>query len=378
VIPWLCETLSSHEGWGFLRVGTYISVRAAAALMTAFLLCLFCGKPVIEYLRRLKVGQQIRDDQGADAISLLEMHKEKAGRPTMGGILMIGALVVAAVLFGDWREPVFRLAVAMAVGFAAIGFVDDYRKVVHRNSAGLSARGKLVGQTVLACFLAIAMLTLHYETTHYAHLGRTGTDYIALPFIKDTVIPLGILFIPFVVLVLTFTSNAVNLTDGLDGLATGVTIPATLCFVVVAYVAGRVDMSSYLIIPHVQGGGELAVLMAALIGVCFGFLWWNGYPAIVFMGDTGSMMIGGLLGSVALLLKQEFLLLIVGGVYVVEALSVVLQVTSYKLRGKRIFRMSPIHHHFEKLLIPESRIMVRFWIVSALLALAGLSTLKLR
>ncbi|MDK2970786.1 MAG: phospho-N-acetylmuramoyl-pentapeptide-transferase [Candidatus Sumerlaeota bacterium] len=378
MIPWLAELLAGNESFSFLRVGSYITVRAAGALILSFGLSVLFGNRVIEYLRRLKVGQQIRDSQGDGAISLLEMHKEKAGRPTMGGVLMLGALLVSAIIFGDWREPVFRLAVGMAAGFAVIGFIDDYRKVVRKNSAGLSARGKLLGQTLLAAFLAIMMLTIHSGTTHYAHLGLTGTGYLAMPFLKDVVLPLGIFYIPFVILILMGTSNAVNLTDGLDGLATGVTIPATLCFAVVAYLAGRTDMSAYLIIPHVQGAGELAVLMAALIGVCFGFLWFNVYPAVVFMGDTGSMMIGGLLGSVAILLKQEVLLFIVGGVYVAEALSVILQVSSYKLRGKRLFRMSPIHHHFEKLLIPEPRIMVRFWIVSALLALAGLSTLKLR
>src|SRR5690606_11371307 len=287
---------------------------------------------------------------------------------------VLGSLVAAVLLFGDLREPVLLLSLAMALGFAAIGFVDDYRKVVHRNSKGLSARGKLFAQGGLGCAFGVLCLYLFNDVTTYSHAGRAGTDLLVMPFFKEAVIGLGVLYIPFSIFILTATSNAVNLTDGLDGLATGVTITATLCYGIVAYLAGRVDTSAYLLIPHVRGGGELGVLLAALLGGCFGFLWFNGYPAQVFMGDTGSMMIGGLLGSVALLLKQEFLLLIVGGIFVVEALSVIIQVTSYKLRQRRVFLMSPLHHHFERLGVAESHIIVRFWIVSALLAADALST----
>ncbi len=378
MLTFLARFFSDNDSVSFLRVFDYISVRAACALVAAFLISILLGDRTIDFLTRLKVGQQVRDDQGDGAISLKDMHAGKVGTPTMGGILMIGAIIGAVGLFGDWSQPVLQIAIAMALGYGAIGFIDDYRKVVHKNSAGLSARGKLTGQALLALFFAMTCMVLHPEITSYAHAGIKGSDFIVFPFFKDWFLPLGLLYIPFVVLVLTGTSNAVNLTDGLDGLATGVTITATLCFAVVAYLAGRVDMSAYLIIPHVVGGGELTVLLAALIGSCFGFLWFNGYPARVFMGDTGSMMIGGLLGSVALLLKQEFLLLIVGGVFVAEALSVIIQVTSYKWRQKRVFLMSPLHHHFERAGVPESHIIVRFWIVSALLALAGLSTLKLR
>lgn len=378
MLAWLAHWLSQNESLSYLRVGEYISVRAAGALITAFLVSVLFGGRLISFLRALKAGQFIRDDRGGDAISLKEMHAGKVGTPTMGGLLMIGAVVAAVLLFGDWSQPVLRLAVAMAIGYGAIGFVDDYRKLVKKNSDGLSARAKLFWQMLLAAGFCAIYMGLHGDMTAYSHKGITGSSFVVLPFFKDFVLNLGMMYIPFAMLILMGTSNAVNLTDGLDGLATGVTISATLCFGVVAYLAGRVDMSSYLIIPHVAGAGELTVLMSALIGSCFGFLWFNGYPAQVFMGDTGSMMIGGLLGSVALLLKQEFLLLLVGGVFVAEALSVIIQVTSYKWRQKRVFLMSPLHHHFERAGVPESHIIVRFWIVSALLALAGLSTLKLR
>jgi phospho-N-acetylmuramoyl-pentapeptide-transferase len=378
VIPWLISLIDRGDAPQWMLVFQYVTVRAMLALGFAFLVSVVFGDRVIAWLRALKVGQQVRDDRGADAISLKDMHAGKQGTPTMGGLLMLGSLVAAVLLFGDLREPVLLLSLAMALGFAAIGFVDDYRKVVHRNSKGLSARGKLFAQGGLGCAFGVLCLFLFNDVTTYSHAGRAGTDLLVMPFFKEAVIGLGVLYIPFSIFILTATSNAVNLTDGLDGLATGVTITATLCFGIVAYLAGRVDTSAYLLIPHVRGGGELGVLLAALLGGCFGFLWFNGYPAQVFMGDTGSMMIGGLLGSVALLLKQEFLLLIVGGIFVVEALSVIIQVTSYKLRQKRVFLMSPLHHHFERLGVAESHIIVRFWIVSALLAAAGLSTLKFR
>jgi len=378
VIPWLVDMLLRSGNADFAGVAGYITVRAACALLAAFLVSVMFGERAIGYLRRLKFGQQIRDDRGEGAISLKDMHAQKAGTPTMGGLLMLASIMMSALLFADWRQPVLQLAVAMMLGFAAIGFVDDWRKVSKKNADGLSPRAKLVAQNGLALFFGAAVVFLHGSLVQYEQGGTRDAAFVALPFLKDAVVGLGLLYIPYAMLVLAATSNAVNLTDGLDGLATGVTVTSTMCFGVAAYLAGHKALSSYLIIPHVVGAGELAVLLAALMGACFGFLWWNGYPARVFMGDTGSMMIGGLLGSVALLLKQEFLLLIAGGVFVAEAVSVILQVTSYKLRKKRIFLMSPLHHHFERAGVPESHIIVRFWIVSALLALAGLSTLKLR
>ena len=381
MILWLLDLLFGEKAPQWASFWGYISVRAGAALLVAFLFSVFAGDRLIAFLRQLKAGQPVRDDQGNGAISLKEMHASKVGTPTMGGLLMLAALMVATALFGDWSKPVLILAVAMAVGYAAIGFADDYKKIRKKDSGGLSARGKLILQGGLAAaFATIYVLVCGHVTTYNYYMGGTesAAGTLVFPFVKEWVIGLGIWYIPFAVVVLAGTSNAVNLTDGLDGLAAGVAISATLCFGIVAYMAGRADMSEYLLIPYVRGAGELTVLLSALIGACLGFLWFNGYPARVFMGDTGSMMIGGLLGAVALLLKQEFLLLIAGGVFVAEALSVIIQVTSYKWRQKRVFLMSPLHHHFERAGVPESHIIVRFWIVSALLALASLGALKLR
>jgi phospho-N-acetylmuramoyl-pentapeptide-transferase len=360
------------------NLAEYISVRAAGALILAFLLSLFLGERTILFLRQLKVGQFIRDSQGDGAISLKKMHEKKAGTPTMGGLLIAMTFSLSLLMFGDWGQPVLVLAFVTTIGFGLIGFVDDYRKVVKKQSEGLTTKEKLAGQTLLAlvfgffCFLSLENFVIYKEVE-----GFQFHD-VALPFVKTAVISMGPLYILYCYFVLTGTTNAVNLTDGLDGLASGVAISSALAFAVIAYLVGRVDTSAYLLIPYVIGAGELAVMMSALIGACFGFLWFNCYPARMFMGDTGSMLIGGALGAVALLTKQELLLLIVGGVFVAEAASVMLQVTSYKLTKTRIFLMSPLHHHFERLGWPESHIIVRFWMISALLALAGLSTLKLR
>lgn len=378
MIPFLADLLSGGEGVGGGRFFAYITVRAAAALLTAFLLTVLAGPAFIEAIKRRKVGQHIRTSSGENAVNLAEMHGGKAGTPTMGGILMLGSLLVACVLFSNWASPVVWLAIAMALGFGALGFVDDFRKFRGGRNEGLRAWEKIGAQVVLGMAFALLFVGGFPDLVRYEHLGYVGSDAVALPFLKSAFFPLGALFVPFAIFVLTASSNAVNLTDGLDGLAAGVASASALCLAVVAYLVGRTDMASYLMIPHVQGGGELTVILAGLVGACFGFLWFNSHPAQIFMGDTGSMMIGGLLGSSALLLKQEFLLVIVGGIFVAEAMSVILQVASVKLSGRRIFRMSPLHHHFERGGVPESKIIVRFWLVSALLALAGLSTLKLR
>ncbi len=364
----------------FLRVFEYNTVRAGLALSLAFGLSILLGPRVIGLLARMQMKQFVRDSQGENAISLATMHGHKAGVPTMGGVLMLVSILVATLLFGDLREPVLWLAIFGTLGYTGVGFADDFLKKVKKNSDGLSAWGKIVSQVAIGVIFAGGYLYFCGDLVVYTLDGesRTAADSVFLPFAKELVFPLGILFVPFVILVLTATSNAVNLTDGLDGLATGVTLSAALCFAIVAYLVGRVDASEYLILPYVRGAGELAVLLSALCGACLGFLWFNAHPAQVFMGDTGSMMLGGLLGSVALLMKQEALLVIVGGIFVAEAVSVILQVGSFKLRKKRIFRMAPLHHHFERGGIPESKIIARFWIVSALLALAGLVTLKMR
>lgn len=377
MIPYLADLLAQGNAEGG-RFFSYITVRAAAALLTAFVFTVLAGPSFIEAIKRRKVGQHIRKSSGENAVDLTEMHGGKAGTPTMGGLLMLVALLFACGLFSNWTSPVVWLAVAMAVGFGALGFVDDFRKFRGGRNEGLGGWEKIGAQVVLGGAFALLFVGGFTDLVRYDHVGYVGADAIALPFVKTAFFPLGALFVPFAIFVLTASSNAVNLTDGLDGLAAGVASASALCLAVVAYLVGRSDLASYLMIPHVQGGGELTVILAGLVGSCFGFLWFNSHPAQIFMGDTGSMMIGGLLGASALLLKQEFLLVIVGGIFVAEAMSVILQVASVKLSGRRIFRMSPLHHHFERGGVPESKIIVRFWLVSALLALAGLSTLKLR
>lgn len=380
MLEWLAGHLGKNPEYSFLRVFQYISVRAGLSLTVSFLFCLLFGNSIIARLRGLQAIQYIRNDQGEGAISLAEMHSKKSGTPSMGGVMILGGILSAVILFGQLETPVLWIAVLTMLGYCFIGFLDDYLKAVKKNSAGLSERAKLLLQGAFGMIFGAVLVYGCPEVISYSSgsAEASGPGFILIPFLKDALIPLGILYVPFAMLVLTATSNAVNLTDGLDGLAAGVTISATLCFALVSYLAGRTDASDYLIIPHVQGAGELTVLLAALCGACFGFLWFNAHPAQVFMGDTGSMMLGGLLGAVALLIKQEFLLLIVGGIFVAEAVSVILQVGSYKLRKKRIFRMAPLHHHFERGGVPESKIIARFWIVSALLALAGLVTLKIR
>ncbi len=384
MLEWLAGLAPDHGTWSFLRVFEFISVRAGLALGFSFLFCILFGPATIRFLRRLQAIQYIRISRGDDAISLDEMHGHKGGTPSMGGALMMAAVAASVLVFNELDQPVVWMALLTTLGFCALGFADDYLKVVKRNGHGLSSRAKLAGQVALGLAFAIVYTYVFPQLTSYETVAAggfvsvSGPDFLLVPFFKDVLVHLGLFYIPFAIVVLAATSNAVNLTDGLDGLAAGVTISATLCFALVAYLAGRTGDSSYLIIPHVRGAGELTVILAALTGACLGFLWFNSHPAEMFMGDTGSMMLGGLLGTVALLIKQEFLLLVVGGVFVIEALSVILQVGSYKLRRKRVFLMAPLHHHFERAGIPESKIITRFWIVSALLALVGLVTLKIR
>jgi phospho-N-acetylmuramoyl-pentapeptide-transferase len=382
----MLELLASHisedSPLSFLRVFGYITVRAGLALVCAFLFCVIFGRPLIERLKSLQALQPIRQSSGENARSLDQMHGSKRNTPTMGGLLMIGALALCVIVFSDWDSKVLWLAVFAGAGCSAVGFLDDYLKVVKKHHGGLHSRYKLLLQAILGMAFSAAFMYLMPDVVSYRidATGETmaGPEFLLIPFFKNLVLPLGIFYALFATLLLMGMSNAVNLTDGQDGLAAGVMISSTICFAVVAYLVGRSDATNYLFVPHVRGAGELAVLLSALCGACFGFLWWNSHPAQVFMGDTGSMMLGGVLGSVALLIKQEVLLLVVGGIFVAEALSVIIQVGSYKLRKKRVFEMAPLHHHFERIGIPESKVTARFWIVSALLALAGLVTLKFR
>ncbi|MEM7480433.1 MAG: phospho-N-acetylmuramoyl-pentapeptide-transferase [Acidobacteriota bacterium] len=345
------------------NVFRYITFRAAGAIVTALLLSLLLGPRFIRTLRAMSIGQNIRDVGP-------ESHQIKAGTPTMGGILILAALVVSTLLWANLTNFYVWIALAVTVAFAAVGFADDFLKVRRHRNLGLTARAKFAFQVLAAVGAALALRGL---PDAYAF-----SDSLALPFLKEVVLPLGILYIPFVVLILVGSSNAVNLTDGLDGLAIGVTLIAASTYAVFTYVAGNRVVASYLQVEYVAGAGEVAVFCAALVGAGVGFLWFNAHPAEVIMGDVGSLSIGAAIGIVAILAKQEIVLVLVGGIFVLEALSVILQVASFKLTGRRVFRMAPLHHHFELAGWAEPKIIVRFWILAAVFALIALSTLKLR
>ena len=357
---------------GFLKalnVFQYITFRAVAAAMTAFFLSLLFGPWLIRKMIGLKLGQPIRTQE--EVRELAALHGEKRGTPTMGGLLLLGSVVISTLLWARPTSPFVWLTLFAIVWLGALGFIDDYLKVKKKKSDGLSGRMKLLGQFALALIVTIFFLT-NPEINVQARS-------LYVPFYKEPVImDLGWLTFFFFALVIVGTSNAVNLTDGLDGLATGCTITAAFAYAVLTYAAGNLKIATYLQIPYYPQAAELSVLCMAFVGAGMGFLWFNCYPAKIFMGDTGSLAIGGAIGVVAICCKQELLLLVVGGVFVVEALSVILQVLSFKLTGKRIFRMSPIHHHFELKGWKENTVIVRFWILAIMCAFLGLATLKLR
>ena len=351
---------SLHGRYSALNVMKYITFRTLLAAILAFLLAFLFGPSLIRRLVALQVGQQIRADGPAS-------HQTKAGTPTMGGTLILFSLVLSTVLLGDLSNAYVWLMLAVTIGYGAIGFVDDWRKLHRRQSLGLTGREKLAAQFILA-FAAGAFL-----------LWKNGFDStMTTPFFKNVRPDLGWFYVPFAALVIVGASNAVNLTDGLDGLAIGPVMTTAGVYLTFCYVAGNAKWAEYLQVPHVPGAGEVAVFCGALLAAGLGFLWFNAYPAQMFMGDVGSLSLGAALGALALIARQELVLVIAGGVFVVEALSVILQVGSFKLRRRRIFRMAPIHHHFELLGWPEPQIIVRFWILSILCALLALSTLKLR
>lgn len=355
--------------WSPLRLFKYISFRALMAALTALVISLVLGPWVIRRLSELKLGQPIRTAE--EVHRLHDLHRQKKGVPTMGGVLIILSVVLGTALWARPDAMFVWAAMGVMVGLGALGFVDDYLKVVRKQSRGLSARAKIAGQAALA--LAVALLFTWHPAT------RDTAQKLMVPFYKHPLTAhLGLFFPAFACLVLIGTSNAVNLTDGLDGLAIGCTITVALVYTLIAYLSSNARFCAYLQIPHVPAAGELAVACAALVGASMGFLWHNCHPARVFMGDTGSLSLGGFLGVVALALKQEILLVVVGGVFVIEALSVILQVASFKLTGRRIFAMAPLHHHFELKGWSETTVVVRFWILSILFALVGLSSLKLR
>lgn len=351
---------SLHPSWSALNVMKYITFRTLLAAMVAFGLAFLFGPWLIRRLQSLQVGQQIRSDGPAS-------HQSKAGTPTMGGVLILFALLLATLLLADLTNFYVWLTVGVTLGFGVIGFIDDWRKLRKRQSLGLTGRQKLLAQIVLALLAGVVLFWRNdFDST------------VTMPFFKNLRPDLGWLWLPFATVVIVGASNAVNLTDGLDGLAIGPVMTVAGVYLAFTYIAGNVKLAEYLQVPHVAGAGEVAVFCGALMAAGLGFLWFNAYPAQMFMGDVGSLALGAALGTVALISKQEIVLVIAGGVFVLEALSVILQVASYKLRRRRIFRMAPIHHHFELLGWPEPQIIVRFWILSILCALAALSTLKLR
>lgn len=343
----------------FLNIFQYISFRSAYAAVTAILISFIFGQKVISFLRKIKMGQEVRHDGP-------ESHLKKSGTPTMGGILIILSTILSVIMWQDIESFYSWLVIGAFLAFGFLGFLDDYLKILRKSSDGLMARFKLIGQVTIA--LTVALLLYFHGSEEFTRL------YI--PFIKDHVLDLGIFMIPLVIFYIVGISNAVNLTDGLDGLATGLVLFATIALAVISYLSGRADFSDYLNIPFVQGGGELTVFLLALVGACIGFLWFNCYPAQVFMGDTGSLALGGVLGVISIILKKEILFLIIGGVFVIETVSVIVQVFWFKRTGKRVFKMAPIHHHFELLGWAESKVINRFWIIGGMLAILGLSMLK--
>jgi len=352
-----------HDSVGAFNVFRYITFRSAMATLTAMLVALLLGPGLIRRLGHFQIGQEIREEGPAS-------HHAKRGTPTMGGILIITAVIVPTLLWADLRNAFVWIAVASTLVFGGIGFADDYLKITRRRNLGLTIRVKFALQVVGAAALGVALLWM---------ASRSSFDTtLSFPFAKLFNPDLGWAYVLVVVLVLTGTANAVNFTDGLDGLAIGSVLIASATFTLLTYCAGHAIVAEYLGIPNVKGSGELTVFCGSMVGASLGFLWFNCHPAEVFMGDVGSMAMGGALGTIALLVKQEVLLILVGGLFVAEAVSVILQVGSFRLRGKRIFKMAPIHHHFELAGWSESKVVIRFWVIALIFSLLALATLKLR
>lgn len=345
----------------FFNIFQYISFRAAFAFITSLLIAFLLGPKTIRMMAKFKLGQVIRRDGP-------QSHLAKAGTPTMGGALMVFSMVFSVLLWQDFHEPLVWIVLFTAVGFSILGFLDDYLKISRKNSDGLQARFKFWGQIILA---SAVVLVLYFT-------GGEGTTLLYVPFYKGPVLDLGLFYLPFAVFLIVGFSNAVNLTDGLDGLCTGLMIIALIAFSLLSYLSGHAVFAEYLQIPRIPGGSELTVVIFALLGACVGFLWFNSHPAEIYMGDTGSLMLGATLGVFSLMLKKELLLVIVGGMFVMETLSVMIQVAYFKKTGKRVFKMAPIHHHFELLGWEETKVVTRFWIMGGMFAIMGLSTLKIQ
>ena len=360
MLVWLAEYLTQfHSGFNVFQ---YLTLRAILGVLTALTISFLVGPVMIRRLTRHQIGQAVRDDGP-------QSHLAKAGTPTMGGALILVAIAVATLLWADLGNRYVWVVLLTTLAFGVIGWVDDYRKVVHRDPRGLSARAKYFWQSVVALGVAFYL---------YTHAASPVETQLIVPFFKNVAIELGLFYVVLTYFVIVGTSNAVNLTDGLDGLAILPAVMVAGALGIFAYVSGHAGFSAYLGIPYIRETGEVVVFCGALVGAGLGFLWFNAHPAMVFMGDVGALALGAALGLVAVLVRQELVLVIMGGVFVMETVSVILQVASYKLTGRRIFRMAPLHHHFELKGWPESRVIVRFWIISVILVLIGLATLKIR
>ncbi|MFT5674913.1 MAG: phospho-N-acetylmuramoyl-pentapeptide-transferase [Paraglaciecola sp.] len=360
MLIWMAEWLQQFDA-GF-SVFSYLTLRAILSTLTALLMAVMIGPKMIRWLQHMQIGQMVRDDGP-------ESHLAKSGTPTMGGLLILAAIVISVLLWADLTNRYVWVTLFVVVTYGTIGFIDDYRKVVRKDPKGLIARWKYFWQSVIAIVVAFYL---------YSSQQNPAETALLVPFFKEVMPQMGLWFIVVTYFVLVGTSNAVNLTDGLDGLAIVPTIMVAGAFAIFAYATGNINFSAYLNIPYLPLTSELVVVCGAIVGAGLGFLWFNTYPAQVFMGDVGSLALGGTLGILAVLVRQEIVLFIMGGVFVIETLSVILQVGSFKLRGQRIFRMAPIHHHYELKGWPEPRVIVRFWIISLILVLIGLATLKLR
>lgn len=360
MLLWLTELLAQHLR--FFHVFQYLTLRTILATLTALTLALMVGPAMIRRLSRYHIGQSIRNDGP-------QSHLSKAGTPTMGGTLILLAVGVTTLLWGDLENHYVWVVLIVMIGFGIIGWMDDYRKLILKNSKGLPARWKYFWQSILG--LAAAGFLYHMASTPDA-------TSLLIPFLKNVMIPLGLGYVVLTYLVIVGSSNAVNLTDGLDGLAILPVVLVGGALGIFAYLTGNIAFAKYLAIPYISGAGEITIICGALVGAGLGFLWFNTYPAQVFMGDVGALGLGAALGVIAVIVRQEIVLFVMGGVFVMETLSVVIQVASFKLTGKRVFRMAPIHHHFELKGWPEPRVIVRFWIITVVLVLFGLATLKLR
>ena len=349
--------------FSFLNVFKYLTVRTGLAMFTSMIVVFIIGTPFINFFSSKQIHDPIRDDGPKEHVI------KKIGTPTMGGVLILLGLFSGVLLWSDLKSPYIWFLIFLVGSFGLLGAYDDIKKIKTKDSSGISSKYKFIIQIVLA-ILSILILIYFVKSPEIENLH--------LPFFKSVIINLGWFFIPFYVFIIVGSSNAVNLTDGLDGLATVPVMLVAACFALISYVTGNVVFSGYLHIPYIEGVGEVSIFCGSIIGACLGFLWFNAPPAKIFMGDTGSLALGGSLGGIGIITKHEIVLAITGGLFVFEAISVIVQVTSYKLTGKRIFKMAPIHHHFEKKGWPESTVVIRFWIISIILAMIGLATLKLR